>query len=130
MFYKLTILNNSNKFIHKIMSKRTRDSIDGSNRTMQFKEVEHSNTSSHLTCPLQMGFQYLGGRTSVDMYNNCGINNNNSNDSPSQSPIKGGKRYRFTSSMKRVDKISKDLNLCDFIEDEGEEVNHHTSKSF
>ena len=58
------------------------------------------------------------------------INNNNSNDSPSQSPIKGGKRYRFTSSMKRVDKISKDLNLCDFIEDEGEEVSHHTSKSF
>jgi len=106
------------------MAKRTRDAIDATNQGTTIPSLEQSNTSSHLICPIK---NYCSGNKSVDMYNN---NNNGSIIiSPSPSPVKSGKRYRFTSCMKRVDTISKNLNLCGFTESDEQEISRAT-KSF
>ena len=113
------------------MAKRSRNSIDDTSETTSV-EMEY-NTSSHLICPLKPSLQYLGNKT-VNIYSSCDFGaSEDHHSSPSQSPVKGGKRYRFTSTIKRVDKISKGLNLCvlDHSEDigAGEEITQ-ASKSF
>ena len=116
---------------HK-MAKRTRDAINATNHGTTIPSLEQSNTSSHLICPIKY---YYSENKTVDMYysdNNNSSSNNNGNGniiiSPSPSPVKSGKRYRFTSCMKRVDTISKNLNLCDFTESDEQEI--RATKSF
>jgi hypothetical protein len=116
------------------MAKRSRDAIDATNHGTTISSLEQSNTSSHLICPIK---NYYSGNKTVALYYSDNNNNNNSNNngngsiiiSPSPSPVKSGKRYRFTSCMKRVDTISKNLNLCDFTESDVQGVSPVT-KSF